>query len=581
MLDHKNIQYSKGKILGYVIPMLFVFAISLYFIKDNIIIKITGDEYGYWSAGAFFTGRDWSEVTGYNSYYSYGYGLILALILRLNLSASISYQLAIALNGLFLCGIYAVVRKVINRLSAYIQTSEIEQIFLALAATTYTGILYYTQYTVTEVLLSLLYWEVLLLALLLLEKVTFLRSTLFSLTLMYMFSVHQRTIGVCFVGALFLISLIFQNKIDIKFIVKLLIVIMIVFIAILGIKYIYQSLFFSNTSVDISGNDFSGQVGKLSFLFSISGIWMFIKAFAGKVFYALSATYLMGGVVLIVCGYGIYDAIKEKKWLDSYMIFYMFLILNAAAMMAVGSIFMINYYGRVDLLIYGRYFEFTLGPLFFVGIMNVKKHANLKKILLWVGILVSAVYLIIALLINYIIDYSASTSNLFVNCSGIARVFYENDFGYGSVLFCALIKIIIFIVLVGILSINNSKMLVCALIGMILLFCDNSRYIYETGCLSWSKKHTEDIRSIEKYINTKSQADDVYYYMPDGLFYADLLQFIFGQQTLHVFNEEQELQDVPEDTVIITGKESEASYWLEEDNYYLVETTESFCIWEK
>ena len=135
--------------------------------------------------------------------------------------------------------------------------------------------------------------------------------------------------------------------------------------------------------------------------------------------------------------------------------------------------------------------------------------------------------------------------------------------------------------LVGILSINNSKMLVCALIGMILLFCDNSRYIYETGCLSWSKKHTEDIRSIEKYINTKSQADDVYYYMPDGLFYADLLQFIFGQQTLHVFNEEQELQDVPEDTVIITGKESEASYWLEEDNYYLVETTESFCIWEK
>lgn len=578
---NKVMKYSKRKLLGYVIPILILFLLSLYFIKDNTIIKITGDEYGYWSSGAFFAGRDWSEVTSYNMYYSYGYGLILSLILRLNLSASVSYQLAIALNGIFLCGIYIIVRRIINKISPYIQISETEQIFFALATTTYTGILYYTQYTLTEVLLSLLYWGLLLLALLLLEKITFLRSALYLLILMYMFSVHQRTIGVCFVGGLFWIYLLFKNEIDIRFLLKSILVILVIVIVIFGIKYIYQSYFFFNTSDDLAANDFSGQVNKLNFLFSVSGMWMFIKAFVGKIFYALSATYLMAGITLFICGCSIYNSIREKKWPDNFVILNMFLILNTAAMMAVGSIFMINYYGRMDLLIYGRYFEFTLSPLFFIGIINIKRNIDEKKTLLWAGIIVSGIYFVIAMLIHYIIDYNATTTNLFMNCSGIARIFYENSFGYGSVLICALIKIAIFAVLIGVLSINDSKLVICALIGMIILFCDNSRYVYETRCLNWANKHNEDIRSIEQLVRNEGQPDNVYYYMPDGLFYADLIQFIFGEQTVHIFNDAQDLQDVSGDTLIITGKESEVSYSLEENNYSVVETTESFAIWER
>ncbi len=574
-------KYSKRKVLGYVIPIFILFLLSLYFIKDNTIIKIIGDEYGYWSSGAFFAGRDWSEVTSCNMYYSYGYGLILSLILRLNLSASVSYQLAIALNGIFLCGIYIIVRRVINKISPYIQTSETEQIFLALAATTYTGILYYTQYTLTEVLLPLLYWGLLLLALLLLENITFLRSALYLLILMYMFSVHQRTIGVCFVGGLFWLYLLFKNKIDIQFLLKSILVILVIVIVIFCIKYIYQSNFFFNTSDDLAANDFSGQVSKLNFLFSVSGIWMFIKAFVGKIFYALSATYLMAGITLFVCGCSIYNLIREKKWPDNFVILNIFLILNTAAMMAVGSIFMINYYGRMDLLIYGRYFEFTLSPLFFIGIINIKRNVDEKKTLLWAGIIVSGIYFVIAMLIHYIIDYNATTTNFFMNCSGVARIFYENSFDYGSVLICALIKIAIFAVLIGVLSINNSKLVICALTGIIILSCDNSRYVYETRCLNWANKHNEDIRSIEQLVCNEGQPDNVYYYMPDGLFYADLVQFIFGEQTVHIFNDIQDLEDVSGDTLIITGKESEVSYSLEENSYSVLETTESFAIWER
>ena len=195
---------------------------------------------------------------------------------------------------------------------------------------------------------------------------------------------------------------------------------------------------------------FGGQIGKIKSLFSFDGIWMLIKAFCGKVFYALSSSFLLVLIPILAIFYGIIRNLKNRN-LFAYLIqnrilIVLFMLLSWIMMMLIGSIYMLDYAGRLDFLIYGRYFEFTISPLIFVAFMYLIIN---KKVSVKVGIVVSAIgYILLTYCINHIIDYSWSTSNIFISCPGIADLLLLNDFGTESLWLVSLRGIIMFFVIV-------------------------------------------------------------------------------------------------------------------------------------
>lgn len=145
-----------GKVIIYILPCLLLMFLTMYHIEDNALPKIFGDEYGYWAAGAYFAGLDWHEITSLNDYYGWGYGIFLSFILRLSLSSELCYKIAIGLNGVFLCAIYIIALKLSEEIVCH--KYKLVNAAVAFAAAIMPSTLYYTQYTMAEVFITLCYW---------------------------------------------------------------------------------------------------------------------------------------------------------------------------------------------------------------------------------------------------------------------------------------------------------------------------------------------------------------------------------------------------------------------------------------
>lgn len=573
---------KKCKWTGHFVPIILIIMFCTYYMDNNMIIKIVGDEYGYWSAGAFFSGYDWSQITSYNPYYSYGYGLWLAIILSLNLSSVTSYRIALGLNIFFLCGIYFIVYKIVEE---YIpNTSRLLSMSMAFMVATYTGNFYYTQYTMSEVLISFVYWSVVYLATKLLEKASTKRVVMYILLVEYLLFVHQRTLGVFVVSALFLCYIFYCHRIEFKRIFIYIIFAFTIMAILLWVKKCYQFSFFGGgEGINLAGNDFSGQVSKIQYILSFHGLWMFIKAYVGKIFYALSSTNLLVGISVILIFVKIIEVVKKrinkKKKIDNQTIMLLYILLNAVAMMAIGSIFMIDYYARFDLIIYGRYFDFTMGPLMLVALLFIV-FGTKKTVYYCVPILVGG-YIIITILINQVLIYQTNFSNMFINCPGIADTMIF--FGYkADTLFLVAIKAVfvlaILLVLVKICK-KNYKLISVVLIMFAVVSMISDLYVYKEGCLRWSIEQNKGEINLANYVYQKDISNNLYYYVGDSVLDADYLQFVLKESSIKSFWQVEEIENFSAGDYILTSKTSEITNILENLGYEVVSKSGTLDLW--
>lgn len=565
-------------------PMIFLIFLCMFNIKDNMLIKIVGDEYGYWSAGAYLTGRDWSGITSYNSYYSYGYGIWLALILSLNLPAVLSYRLALLLNAFFLCGIYFIIYKLISEYCKI--ESPILNVLLALVITLYTGNLYYTQYTMAEVLISLIYWGIIYCSCKLLERVTLPRALIYIFLVAYLFIVHQRTIGVCFVSIIFFIFVMCRNRINPKWAVTFVMFAFFVLFFFLKVKMSYQNAFFSGgEGVNLSGNDFSGQTSKIKYVLSPHGMWMFIKAYVGKIFYACSSTNLLVGVafwaILLRLGKSIKDLFGKKQWFDNSIIIMLYLALNTVIMMAVGSVFMANYYARFDVVIYGRYFDFTLSPLVLIALIYMINNIKETRKVFYPALI--CVYFVIAILINHILIYQDDFSALFLSCPGVSDVIIYLEYRKDVLLFVALKSVVIFLIIAIALFKwhDNQKIYVAIMIFISLGSICSSQYVYKNGCLSWSVPQNIEEIKLADFICSKGIQEELYYYVGEDVLQADYLQFLLKDDTIHGFDKTEISDCIGKEKYILTPKNTEITFDLEDHGYEIVRDSKVLNLWEK
>lgn len=400
--------------------MLSVFFINIRHLGQIGIFTVLDDEFGYWSVAAFLHGLDWSSIVSQISYYSYGYSILLAPLFWIFDNPYIMYKAALIMNGImssasfWLC--YDTSRKIMNETHKYILLGIS---FLIAMYPTYVAT---SSIAWCESLLILVCWLLTWCFSSLNEKSSTGRFVLVGVLTVYIYMVHQRSIGILIASVSVILIMKAFNKIN----WKQFWLFTIPFIILILINSVIKDYIQSNLWLSASGNlvnDYSAQVGKVNQIFTSNGLLKILQVFAGQIFYLGAATYLLAYV-------GLYELIntgsvavkkamrnKDIRILNSDNNFYLytFLAIASLATIAISVIALINP-TRVDHLVYGRYTEMIIGPIILIGILRVRENIISNKKFLFI----SFVFILFSLIVDLILRNFSSQSYIWLNAIGLS-----------------------------------------------------------------------------------------------------------------------------------------------------------------
>lgn len=557
---HKMICKSSENILK-IFFLLVIVVLCAFNLNSPKTISVIGDEFGYWSAAAFFNNIDWNSVASINPYYSYGYGILLSVIMALFKNPLIMYKVAIVLNIALVCGIFFLIYFCAKKFFPH-QTAW-KLLCLSFIVTVYPSNLYFTQLTMVEIFLTFTYWGILAVFLENQKDERLWKEILLTFLSIFIFFVHQRCLGITVAAMACLLLDLLKNRKYRKLVFLIVSAVIFCFIG-LYIKNIYQDYLFSTaiSSDTMAQNDFGGQIGKITYLLSFEGIFAFIKSVLGKVFYMGTATFLVSyfSIALIVkkC-FKFNNALKRIsfEWVAG-----LFILLSVVFSIAIASIFMIDFNGRFDLLIYGRYFEFTIGPLLLIGI---GKLLEIKLPYRYVFLTV-LMHIVLTICIYQWIDRYSTTSRLVVNTAAIADMIYLSS-DIEIFLFCNLLRAIcIWLLLYFVCNYFDSKkryILFTFVFG--LAWCFTYYYTTVKGLNSWRERENNDNIVLANMIDSiRDEIELCYYYSLDdeSIDNIDYLQYLLLDQPIACQNVTERTGNVQENTLIITNRNSSVAKYL-------------------
>lgn len=195
------------------IPALVIFLLAVYRLSDTGQPILFNDEIGYWSNSAFFMGDDWTSVTGRINYYSYGYSLLL-IPLRMMAESfywgwSGLYHAAIVLNGLFLVMSYVIALKLAKRYLTGMNT--LVRTAACFTICTYSSYIVYAHIAWTECTLLFFFWVFLYVMMRMTDHPTVWNHTALAVVSFYMYTVHQRALGIVATAVLIVLCMRFMR----------------------------------------------------------------------------------------------------------------------------------------------------------------------------------------------------------------------------------------------------------------------------------------------------------------------------------------------------------------------------------
>lgn len=351
------------------------------------------DEYGYWTNVAVISGLDWKPINQLNPYYAFGYSLLLTPFLKIALllessgmlscteAMTFAYRLAICMNLclVFLHGI--LLRAILKRLFTDAEPEKLDMI--SLCGALYSSVLVYMQYTLSEVLLNLLFLCVLWGFLKYLEPESGLKQAcILAMSAGAAYFVHMRSIGIWAALVLAVILEFFLDKKQEKrrkakqVLWFLGITILCLLLAEIG-KHFLQDMLYGASHLDIAAkNDYGGQFEKIKFLFSWEGITAYIAGIAGKIFYLGNTTFGLFYMAMFfvwkkAVGRRTDNCKKENGKCNGQTEtwFFRFLLLAIGANLCVAVLGMAGS-DRIDGLLYGRYSENVVPVLICLGMVE-------------------------------------------------------------------------------------------------------------------------------------------------------------------------------------------------------------------
>lgn len=532
-MNFKSTFKGKDSKTWFIIGLVFLVIIYEIGITDIQVPTIVHDEIGYWAGAAYYAGYDWSGSLSYMSYFGYGAGLILSLFMRAFKEPVVVYQVVMQFFVLLLALSYFMAYMLARDL--FPDISRFFRVTACVAAVCYPTYIMNARIAWSEHFLFFFTWVNLFVFHSYIKKPNCLKIILCSISLGYLYMLHQRTIGMVILIFLYIIYLVIKSgkvrKLDFLIFTFCLIVMLFVH------RYlkldIQQNLWYKleNKSVSVSGNDYGGRVKSFFYVIRNYGIQAILVSFFGKSFYIV-----VGSIGVLIESAIFFVHCIKRVWIDKeihksdYSIIYVYLLVAGA--IGLNIIATMGVVGRVDGLIYGRYMEHAFSPLIMIGICSLSKRQIKGKYIAAVNLFI----MVLCLIVYYIYNVYNFSGYLGV-CAGGTLWAYSNvgefDFVFFSGLITALVLTLLYICW------NKDKVKYLGVIIVIALYSMNGIYLRE------QMKHIEDnnksmIPLADRISNVGIEAE-IYVVrgeLPYAYLYMEVLQYLLPEYKMFFIQNE-------------------------------------------
>lgn len=560
-----------------VIAAGIVLMVSLWGMNEHLSITILGDEFGYWQGAAFFSGKDWSEVGATNGYFSYGYGLLLAPIMLIWGSDSVAmFHAALILNAILLSSCVYAAYLLIGYLADNIKG--LVRVIIAIMVVLYPSNVVYSATTLSEILLTALVWWYLVLAIHYIEKQKVIQAIGLTVMSAYMYAVHHRCVTVIVVTVL-LIGWTYRKMLLSRKMIVLVAILFFSFLIFRGIKSEYISSFWNGNTLGegktLGNNNPLGELDKVKrILTSGEGFRDAIYSFVGKIYYISVAT---TGLVILGTLYSIKVLMQKKreeisndnKMLAIMVIFLLFFFAFAIDVVSVSSAFS----GRADLLIYGRYMEYTIGPMIVLGIIYLFNMLDFKEILASLTFVAGT-----TIMTAMVFPQGAPTSHLYWTCTAVAKLFPKSyvsnlDAGVSMAFLRGSLLLGVILIAFKLRDYFRNAGIIIAFICVAATWVSIGSAIREHEFLVWSNKvYTQH----ERILNIIGEEEFGIYDAYMGAFF----QFQRVDAKVHVYSSMEQIEALDGDTYIITSNSSQAVSDIQR-NYEVIYAEGYNFLWKK
>ena len=563
--------------------VLFFGLILCIFYLTNVhqifVVWEIGDEAGYLGNAAWIAGYDWSSTREVLPYFGYGYSLLLVPLFYLCDNGVSLIQAAVCVNIICIVISYIVQIKLMTQMINKCSVSFIAAI--AFLVNLYPYLVASSMKVICESFLTLQYWII---ALILYNALKKKKVTLFCClggAVAFIFFIHTRAIIV--VGVIFLTLLYFfsQRVIGWKKLLTFLVAFMAVFVLGTIVKNMciqdsYRGLERDSLEAVSQVNRITGKyiADRLKWLFDPNNFFLYFISVNTKAFYIISGTGIMALFGIYTLVHNILKRRRDKReradmgiyiyFLLSFVLMYLACIASGAGTRETNATFF-----------YGRYFEYTLGGLIFLGIYSCMCEYNARKKIFCVLLIT----LIIGLLGKGIGKYFVS-QNVYVDTARTAAFSFEisinNDFSK-MMDFLLLEAGILCFLFVGISQCKYRKYILFGAILFVFLLDDQK--VLET--INNTNKVHEGEKIMAEYIFDSNESKPIYFVngeYKDNVPYFSVMQVLIKNNPV-VLIEPEEAFNVEKNAFILCYHESEISLNLQE-KYKFIMNNNIFDLYE-
>lgn len=478
------------------------------------------DEFGYWANAAHLFGYDWSGVASMSPYYSYGYSLLLTPFFILD-SPSLMYQLALILNAFFYIFSYLISYKCAKQLVENLSPSMLALICMIPAL--YSNNLLQAHFTWTEALLYLCFWILFYLILQIERNPKPLYFVSTAVVSIYMYTVHQRTVGVLIALILSLLICKVSKKISLTNLFYFSIPFVICFLLAILIKTDFKSNVWSFVSADLAkANEYSGQFHKIfSILTDFETFLYATKGFLSKLFYLVSSSCL-------IFVFGMFYFIRNSRKHSRNLLLGMFCLLSLLFTLGINTVFSVKTL-RIDAILYGRYTEFLVGPFLLFGILFL-----LNTKISWKYIPAFTIFMF--LIAFFIKDYLHEGSDYLGAMSVGTSLFYNIKTDLFMVRYAVIVPLTlgsIIIIFKNIIKVKYIRFL--AFIPCIIFWVLSANNVFENWVMVWQKAASE-LTNITSAIRETDNNYPIYFIYNENFYgdnwNAERIQFLLPEKNI-------------------------------------------------
>lgn len=466
---------ERNQRIVFFILSVFVLIIRIVHVSELYGPFVFDDEMGYWTHAANLSGHRWVDTEG--AWYSYGYSIVLIPLFWIFHDMVSMYRAAVVLNGMmgvlqFWLGI-----DILKKLNVTMSWGE--KYIVSFVASVFSAYIFQSKIGYAETFLYLwtmfTFWGILCW----IEKTDLKNTVLISLQIFFLYVIHNRSIVVFVAYGAILLLMSFWEKIDLRYVVCALLIMVFGYYFNLQIRYYLESVATSSVNGKFTANDISAGTSALkNSLFSIAGLWKLCMSFICKVWALFTETLLLGYLGFVYIIKNIYIKIKNK---DRLAYFYIYVFLFFMGTLAVTAVMMnptfddVTELVRLDPVFYCRYSDAICGLLVIMGILEIKSFFSDKNKYKTVAVVLigGTLYFVCSCVLLVQID---GIEEFFLNTPCVPGLYFSQEFDIFFVVSCV-ISIYALLLLFSFLFKKNSIYIVSIIAGIIFWGISENAYV--------------------------------------------------------------------------------------------------------